>query len=405
MRYRHGQHAARSTDEYVFHQLLPYLGNKRNLLDLIGDALDATGVEPARATFVDAFAGSGVVSRFAKQRGFAVVANDWEPYARVVNTAAVVCDRAPVLAALGGYERAIASLNALPGTDGWVTQHLCPADDDHPDPTRERMFYRRATGRRIDAVRQQIERWRREGACDEPSAACLLAPLLYQACWLANTSGVFKGFHAGWGGANGTALHRILADLEMLPLRFHDNGRRHRVLDGVHVELGAHLETDADVAYLDPPYNQHPYASNYHVLNSLVLWDRPEVPAPTERGHKAAIRPDWKQRRSAFNDRARAAAAFERVLATLPARHLLVSYSTDGMIPLEQLVTAAAEHGAVRSFHRSYKRYRTSPTRPSPRARNLEFVLHVDRAARRSRADVGAVLQSLQDAAPAGYQA
>ena len=93
------------------------------------------------------------------------------------------------------------------------------------------------------------------------------------------------------------------------------------------------------------------------------------------------------------------------MLTTLPARHLLVSYSTDGMIPLKQLVTAAAEHGAVRSFHRSYKRYRTSPTRPSPRARNLEFVLHVDRTARRSRGDVDAALQSLQDAAPAGYQA
>ena len=102
-------------------------------------------------------------------------------------------------------------------------------------------------------------------------AACLLAPLLYQACWLANTSGVFKGFHAGWGGANGTALHRILADLELLPLRFHDNGRRHRVLDVDAAELGAHLDADADVAYLDPPYNQHPYASNYHVLNLSLI--------------------------------------------------------------------------------------------------------------------------------------
>ena len=39
LRYRYGQHAARSTDEYVFHQLLPYLGNKRNLLELIDDAV------------------------------------------------------------------------------------------------------------------------------------------------------------------------------------------------------------------------------------------------------------------------------------------------------------------------------------------------------------------------------
>ena len=63
LRYRYGQHAARSTDEYVFHQLLPYLGNKRNLLELIDEAVKATGVRPERATFVDAFAGSGVVSR------------------------------------------------------------------------------------------------------------------------------------------------------------------------------------------------------------------------------------------------------------------------------------------------------------------------------------------------------
>ena len=67
MRYRYGQHAARLTDAYVFHQLLPYLGNKRHLLDLIDEAVSATGVAPERATFVDAFAGSGVVARYAKQ--------------------------------------------------------------------------------------------------------------------------------------------------------------------------------------------------------------------------------------------------------------------------------------------------------------------------------------------------
>lgn len=400
MRYLHGQHAARSTSEYVFHQLLPYLGNKRHLLGLIDEAVAATGVRPDRATFVDAFAGSGVVSRFAKQRGFAVVANDWEPYARVINTAAVVCDAAPALESLGGYERAIDALNALQGTDGWVTKTLCPADDDGADPNRERMFYRRVTGRRIDAVRQQIEDW----GCGEAAAACLLAPLLYQACWLANTSGVFKGYHAGWGGANGTALHRILADLQLQPLKFHDNGRRHRVLAVDAAALGAHLDGEVDVAYLDPPYNQHPYASNYHVLNSLVLWDQPELPPPTARGFKAAIRPDWRQRRSAFNARSGALAAFTKVMKTLPARHVLVSYSTDGMIPLEQLITEAAEYGAVRTFFRDYKRYRTSPTRPSPRPRNVEFVLHVDRSARRRRADTHAALRLLEAAAVQRYQ-
>ena len=403
MRYDRQKHAARHTDEFVFHQLLPYLGSKRHLLELIGTALDWTGVEPRAATFVDAFAGSGVVARFAKRRGFAVVANDWEPYAAVVNTAAIACERPPALPALGGYEVALAELNALPGEDGWVTQHLCPADDAAPDPSRERLFYRRATGRRIDAIRARIAAWQRDGVADDAAAACLLAPLLYQACWLANTSGVFKGFHAGWGGSNGTALHRILADLELAPQRFLTTGRAHRVLAADALGLGGTLGGSADVVYIDPPYNQHPYASNYHVLNSLVVWDRPQLPPPTERGWKAAIRPDWRERRSEFNDRRRAPDAFARLLDGFDAPWLLVSYSTDGAIPLEELVARAAAHGALRAFCCSYKRYRTSPTRPSPRPRNVEFVLAIDR--RRREGDTAAAalaaIRSHADVSPA----
>ncbi|HEB52713.1 MAG TPA: DNA methyltransferase [bacterium] len=398
MRYRHGQHAARATDEYVFHQLLPYLGNKRHLLDLIAEAIDATGCDPRRSVFVDAFAGSGVVARFAKQRGFAVIANDWEPFARVVNTAALIPGEAPPFARLGGYERAIATLNTLPGTDGWVANTLCPADDDEADPTRERMFYRRANGRRIDAIRERIAEWQQSGACGDIEACCLLAPLLYQACWLANTSGVFKGYHAGWGGRNGTALHRILADLELKPLRFLPSPREHRVLQTDAAALAAALSRPVDIVYFDPPYNQHPYASNYHVLNSLVQWDRPELPPPTTPGHKAGIRPDWRARRSAFNSRRNAATALARLLASFDARHLLLSYSTDGLIPPAELIRIAAEHGSVSVYRRDYKRYRTSPTRPSPRPRNVEFVLHVARGKRRDPVAEKRVLRAITSA-------
>ncbi len=388
MRYDRRHHTARRTDEFVFHQLVPYLGSKRHLLDLIGEALDRAGVVPARSTFLDAFAGSGVVSRYAKVRGFAVVSNDWEPYARVLNTAAIACDAPPPCTSLGGYDRALAALDALPGSDGWVTTTLCPADDAAPDPQRERLFYRRANGRRIDAIRQQIADWQAAGAIDDRAACCLLAPLLYQACWLANTSGVFKGFHAGWGGSNGTALHRILADLRLAPQRFVANGRAHHVFARDAAELAANPPVRADVVYLDPPYNQHPYASNYHVLNSLVVWDRPQLPPPTERGWKAAIRPDWRARRSPFNHRGEAADALARLLAACDAPHVLLSYSTDGAIPLEALTALAADHGALAVTTRSYKRYRTSPTRPSPRPRNVEFVLAIDRT-RARRADDG----------------
>ncbi len=395
VRYDRRHHTARHTDEYVFHQLLPYLGNKRHLLDVIGEALDATGLCPAESTFVDAFAGSGVVSRLAKQRGFRVVSNDWEPYAEVLNTAAIACEAPPACEALGGYEAALEQLNHLPGVDGWVTHNLCPADDAAPDPSHERLFYRRATGRRLDAIRARIADWQQAGLVDAAGAACLLAPLLYQACWLANTSGVFKGFHAGWGGSNGTALHRILADLWLQPQRFLATDRGHRVLCTDAMHLQEQLPGTPDVVYVDPPYNQHPYASNYHVLNSLVVWDQLDVPPPTERGWKSAIRPDWRERRSPFNERRAAAGAFATLLDRLDAPWLLVSYSTDGTIPLEQFVAAAAARGAPRVFCRSYKRYRVSPTRPSPRPHNVEFVLAID--TRRRDADAGAGAKALAE--------
>jgi adenine-specific DNA-methyltransferase len=378
VRYEPRRHAARSTNEFVFHQLLPYLGNKRHLLDLILRALKATGCAPATATFVDAFAGSGVVARFAKHLGFAVIANDWEPYARVVNAAALLHHEAPAMTHLGGYHNALATLNALPGIDGWVTRTLCPEHDDHADPLRERMFYRRVTGQRIDAIREQIRIWQDGGACSAHDADCLLAPLLYQACWLANTSGVFKGFHAGWGGKNGTALHRILADLQLLPLQFCASERDHQVHNVNTFELPKVLKSRPDVVYLDPPYNQHPYASNYHVLNSLVQWDQPDLPPATRRGFKAAIRPDWRERRSTFNARGGSADAMSRLLTSIDAHHVLISYSTDGLIPLERLLADAGQLGALKVYCRSYKRYRTSPTRPSLRPHNVEFVLHVD---------------------------
>jgi len=400
MRFHPRLHSARSTDEFVFRQLVPYLGNKRHLLGLIGAAIDACGIDPQRGTFLDAFAGSGVVARFAKQRGLAVIANDWEPYARVLNTAAIGCDAPPACAALGGYETAIAHLNALPGIDGWVTTNLCPLDDAAADPLRERMFYRRATGRRIDAIRARIAEWQDGGLVDDAAACCLLAPLLYQACWLANTSGVFKGFHAGWGGANGTALHRILADLHLQPARFLANGRDHRVLALDALTLRRHLGP-VDIAYLDPPYNQHPYASNYHVLNSLVLWDRPVLPPATVRGSKAAIRADWQERRSPFNHRSEALAAYAALLEALDARCVLTSYSTDGTIDLERLLATASRHGALRVFCRSYKRYRTSPTRPSPRPTNVEFVLLCDTRAPSRRGDVDRILTEIEATAAA----
>jgi adenine-specific DNA-methyltransferase len=376
--YDRKQHAAVRTSEYLFNQLIPYIGNKRKLLGLIHRALESVG--RSRGIFVDFFAGSGVVSRLAKLLGYRVVANDWEPYAEAINRCYIARNRPPACKALGGYERAVELLNRLPPRTDWVTEHLCPRDDEHYDAERDRLFYMRKNGMRIDAMRHEITAWKNAGRIDEMEEACLLAPLVYQACYRSNTSGVFKGFHNGWGGQTKTALYRIATDLRLDVPVFWDNGQHNRVCREDAQTLAERLSRrPVAVAYLDPPYNQHPYGSNYHVLNSVVLWDKPPLGRQITRGSKAAIRTDWRtERRSAYNYKEDAGRAYGRLLATINARHILTSYSTDGMIPLEDLLRSNVERGHVSVVMQGYKRYRVSPQGFSHKPMNVEFVLVVD---------------------------
>jgi adenine-specific DNA-methyltransferase len=396
LKYSARDHSAARTQHYVFNQLIPYIGNKRKLLGLIEQALPAAARGHGK-TFLDVFAGSGVVSRFAKSMGYQVFSNDWEPYARVINGCSIENNKPPTFRKFGGYEAALHSLNSLRPQTDWVTKNLCPRSDTRYDTNRDRMFYMRKNGRRIDAIRNEILNWKESGWINQQEECCLLAPLLYQACYNSNTSGVFKAFHNGWGGRTGTALYRIAGDLSLSPAVFYDNGARNKVFCEDAQTLARQLRRKTlDIAYLDPPYNQHPYGSNYHVLNSIALWDKPVVEASITHGNKSAIRTDWRtDRRSPYNHAKEASKAYSSLLETLNTRFILTSYSTDGSIPLEELLAANVQRGHTSVVMRGYKRYRVSSQRFSHKPMNVEFVLVTD-TSRRPRASASALLRSIE---------
>lgn len=376
MDYDRKKHSAVYTQDYVFNQLIPYIGNKRKLLGLIRKAVEATDLDPRRSVFWDAFSGSGVVSRMAKTMGFEVISNDWEPYTEIINRAYIETNQyVPFFGGKKTYQDVLDELNALSPVDGWVTQHLCPQDDVDYDIKKDRMFYMRKNGMRIDAIRECVAQWKARGDLSPTQEALLLAPLLFQCCYNSNTSGVFKGFHNGWGGKTKTALYRIMGDLKLHPVLLLDNKRDNKVIRRDATVCSEGLK-DIDFAYFDPPYNQHPYGSNYHVLNSVALWDKPKLsPQITDRD-KSAIRMDWRtERRSKYNYRKEALEGYQSLLVATPAKWVATSYSTDGMIGLEDIVSANVEMGETQIFMREYKRYRVSSQRFSDKPVNIEFIL------------------------------
>jgi len=382
------KHSANYTDEYIFSQLLPYIGNKRKLLPLIRRSMDAANIGSSDTTFVDLFSGTGVVSRYAKKLGYRVISNDWEPYSEAINRCYIELQSEPTFI-FGSYKDAISILNGLVPREDWVTNHLCPDDDEKYDTAKDRMFYMRKNGSRIDAIRHQIATWQDSGDITALQSCALLAPLMYQCCYNSNTSGVFKGFHKGWGGQTGTALYRIKGDVVLRPATFFDNGRDNEVyrMDATLLASALGSRLKGSFVYLDPPYNQHPYGSNYHVLNSVALWDKPRLPPKiTGHGDKSGIRRDWRtERRSGYNHKGEASRVYRDLLASLEARWVATSYSTDGMIPLEQLLAANAQIGSVQIFSKAYKRYRVSSQRFSAKPLNLEFVVLVDTSRKNDR--------------------
>ena len=308
--------------------MIKYIGSKRTLVPAILDVV--RGVDGA-ATVLDLFSGTSRVGHALKAAGYRVLANDHNAYAATLARCYVQADAGDVLDAATAL---VAEFNALKGSPGWFTETYC---------VRSRFFQPR-NGERIDAIRDAIA----AKSLDPELEAVVLASLMEAADRVDSTTGLQMAYLKQWAPRAHNALELRVPDL--LPRAAHGKGRA-TCLDAE--EAAAALE--ADVAYLDPPYNQHSYLGNYHIWESLVRWDRPEVYGV------ACKRVDVKDRRSLFNSRPKSADALRRLLAAVRAPVLVVSFSNEGYLSraeMEAMLAAlAGASGTVRTIERDFKRY------------------------------------------------
>lgn len=379
---------------YLTKQIIAYIGNKRRLLELIYKAIVQTGLEiKPGLKFFDAFSGSGAVSRLAKSLNFEVFCNDWEEYAFVLSEAFVKMNAKDAETLFGGKEKLsslIEKINSLenPSEENqYIAKYYAPKsfEIDKADFKTERLFYTRENALSIDKIRNYIEK----NLTDEKKSL-LTAVLIYEAATHTNTSGVFKSFHKGFGGHNKDALSRILAKIKLRePVLIDSDYPVHVYKENANNLVSLKELQNIDIAYLDPPYNQHQYGSNYHLLNTIAKWDK--IPEPLDLNkkgslkEKAAIRPDWRNTRSAYCYKDSAIEAFQDLINNLSAHFILVSYSTDGIIPFETMQKICAEKGELSIITNEYTKYRGGQQSNLRKNRNIEFVLIVDTTKKSSK--------------------
>lgn len=285
--------------------MVKYLGSKRTLVDRIVGLAQAFG---GARSFLDLFSGTARVGHALKGAGFRVLSNDHNAYAATLARCYVQADND---ARIVRWEALLGELNRLPGRAGYFTETFCERS----------RFFQPKNGARIDAIRERIAAL----SLDEETEAVALVSLMEAADRVDSTTGVQMAYLKSWASRANNDLELRLPRL--LPRSPHGASRAYR-MDA----LAAAAELEADIAYLDPPYNQHSYLGNYHIWESLVLWDKPAVYGT------ACKRADCRERKSAFNSRQRHAEAFRAVLARLNAKAVIVSFNDEGYLGRDSLV-------------------------------------------------------------------
>lgn len=305
--------------------MVKYIGSKRALLPWIMGAIETIDRQEPVESVADLFSGTARVGHALKKRGFYVISNDLMSYAHVLAQALVEADARTY--SRERLEPILRRLDDLPPRAGWFTQAYCE----------RARYFQPHNGGRIEAIREGLER---EAQGDPLLRAILLTSLMLAADRVDSTTGIQMAYLKRWSKRSYNALR-----LEYPPLL----PGRGQALQGDALEVAKGLE--ADVFYLDPPYNQHSYLGNYHLWETLTLWDRPQTYGIAQK------RLDVQQRKSAFNSRREADEAMQRLLGSIKARHLVISFNDEGFFQAEELEAMLRDWGYVHRLTRPHTRY------------------------------------------------
>ena len=320
-----------------------YIGGKSLMLDYINEVINSE-TENVHSV-VDIFSGSGVVASNLKSNGYSVISNDALFFSYVLNRGTVCLNEQPRFERLNVGEP-IKYLNEL--TLEMTTYSLddCFVYKNYsPNESCSRMYFQNDNAIKIDIIRLTIEEWKKGNRITEDEYYYLLACLINAVPYVSNITGVYGAYLKHWD-------VRTYNKLTLIKPEIISSNRTHIAYNMDATVLSKSIQ--ADLVYLDPPYNARQYLPNYHVLETIAKYDYPILKGVT------GMR-DYSQEKSLFCQKSKVAGAFKNLLENLNTRYILVSYNNEGLLStdeLSEIVRSVGISDTFKLFEYDYRRYK-----------------------------------------------
>lgn len=307
-----------------------YIGSKHKLSDFIRQSVYAVaGTDLSSLVFCDLFAGTGVVGRTFKKEVKQVISNDLEYYSYVINRNYISNNEH------FDFQGWIDNLNQTPGVEGFIFNEYAAQG------SAGRNYFSASNGKKIDAVRQTINHMKKQGEISENQYFFLLTSLLESADQVANTASVYGAFLKR---LKKSAQKELVIKPALYELSHHAH---HQVFNQDSNQLIKKIE--GDILYLDPPYNARQYGANYHLLNTIALYDRF---APQG---KTGLRT---YNKSKYCHKTTVLETFENLVENARFKYLFLSYNNEGLMSVKDIRQIMSKYGIYEVFSTQYQRFK-----------------------------------------------
>ena len=338
-----------------------YIGNKSNLLKDINKVIKekCNGNEKV---FCDLFSGTSSVARFFKNR-YKIISNDILYLSYVLQKATIENNEIPSFEKIKKKLKTENILDYLETTDIKKKKYNTFIHDNYsPNETCERMYLTSENAKRIDYIRNTIEKWKNQKLINESEYFYLLASLIEGVPYISNITGTYGAYLKDWD-------KRALNKFEMIRLNVVDNKEENECYRENANELIKKIT--GDILYIDPPYNSRQYLPNYHLLETIARYDKPDIKG------KTGIR-TYNEEKSNYCIKAKVYSELEELICNAKFRHIIMSYNQEGILKKEEIKHILQKYGEKNTYKLykiPYKQYQNKLTKKIEQ--HYEYIFYI----------------------------